>query len=173
MTITAHDPRPVLHKGWHERPLFGGCLMEYVSVLAGEPWSDDPPCTHPLLAATARSVNDLLEHDERQRLLSLAPRLLGTATRADAEHDRMVTDALVRWLDNHTPITIPSARHPRLPATLTPLQIYFTVGYAADHGQDLTALLTGLLDEYDRVTKRETVPPLTAQDLRRLHSLAA
>ena len=32
--------------------------MELASYLAGERWSAHPPCTHPLLAALARDVND-------------------------------------------------------------------------------------------------------------------
>ena len=32
--------------------------MEFASYLAGERWSDHPRCTHPLLSAVARLVND-------------------------------------------------------------------------------------------------------------------
>ena len=39
-------------------PRKGACFMEYASYLAGEDWSDHPACTHPLLAAIARHVND-------------------------------------------------------------------------------------------------------------------
>ena len=57
--------------------------MEYVSLLAGEEWSDRPACTHPLLAHEARLVNDLLSDDDRSRLVPLIGRLLGTAADSD------------------------------------------------------------------------------------------
>jgi hypothetical protein len=53
--------------------------MEYVSLLAGEMWTDEPKCTHPVLTDVARHVNDLLGDDQRQELLPLIPRLIGTA----------------------------------------------------------------------------------------------
>ncbi len=52
--------------------------MEYVSLLAGEEWSDRPDCTHPLLAHEARSVNDLLRESDRALLIPLIGRLFGT-----------------------------------------------------------------------------------------------
>ena len=41
---------PVLSRGKHRNPRKGACFMEFASYLAGEPWSDHPACTHPLLA---------------------------------------------------------------------------------------------------------------------------
>lgn len=52
--------------------------MEYVSLLAGEEWSDRPECTHDLLAHEARTVNDLLRDGDRSRLVPLIGRLFGT-----------------------------------------------------------------------------------------------
>src|SRR5262249_23591033 len=49
---------PVLSRGKHRSPRKGACFMEFASYLAGERWSDHPPCTHPLLAALARHVTD-------------------------------------------------------------------------------------------------------------------
>jgi hypothetical protein len=56
--------------------------MEYVSVLAGRRrQTDRPSCTHPVLAALARQVNDRIVDDtERARLALLAPRLIDTDT---------------------------------------------------------------------------------------------
>jgi hypothetical protein len=51
--------------------------MEFASYLAGERWSDSPPCTHPLLASLARQVNDSVSDDARQTLLSLVPDVIG------------------------------------------------------------------------------------------------
>jgi hypothetical protein len=49
---------PTLSRGKHRTPRAGACFMEFASLLAGEAWSDHPACTHPLLAAVARHVND-------------------------------------------------------------------------------------------------------------------
>jgi hypothetical protein len=51
--------------------------MEFASYLAGEHWSDHPKCTHPLLAAVARLVNDNTSDDARQRLTGLIPSVIG------------------------------------------------------------------------------------------------
>ena len=51
--------------------------MEFASYLAGERWSDHPRCTHPLLAAVARLVNDNTSDDGRQRLTGLIPSVIG------------------------------------------------------------------------------------------------
>ncbi|GIH02991.1 hypothetical protein Rhe02_10580 [Rhizocola hellebori] len=46
-------------------------------MLAGERWSDRPACTHPLLAAVARHVNDHTSEVARQRLAVLIPSVIG------------------------------------------------------------------------------------------------
>ncbi len=71
------DAMPVLSPGSHRSPRKGGCFMELASYLAGERWSDHPPCTHPLLAALARDVNDHVQNAARQRLAPLIPDVIG------------------------------------------------------------------------------------------------
>lgn len=51
--------------------------MEFASYLAGEPWSDHPRCTHPLLAAVARAVNDYSSDRARAELAPLIPSVIG------------------------------------------------------------------------------------------------
>jgi hypothetical protein len=51
--------------------------MELASYLAGERWSDHPDCTHPLLAAAAREVNDYTSDAGRSRLAELIPSVMG------------------------------------------------------------------------------------------------
>jgi hypothetical protein len=80
---------PILDAGRHQRPEAGACLMEYVSVLAGEPWSDHPRCTQPLLAAVARSVNDQVSSSARAELALVAPDL------TEATYRGHVTSAVV------------------------------------------------------------------------------
>jgi hypothetical protein len=72
------DPvMPVLSRGKHRNPRKGACFMEYASYLAGEPWSDHPACTHPLLASVARDVNDCMSDAARTRLTPLVPTVIG------------------------------------------------------------------------------------------------
>jgi hypothetical protein len=68
---------PTLSPGKHRNPRKGGCFMEFASLLAGERWSDHPACTHPLLAAVARHVNDLTSDAGRSRLAGLIPSVIG------------------------------------------------------------------------------------------------
>src|SRR5215471_3304144 len=77
-----HPPEmvPVLSRGKHRGPRQGACFMEYASVLAGERWSDHPACTHPLLAALARHVNDYTSDAGRRRLVELVPSVIGLTT---------------------------------------------------------------------------------------------
>ena len=49
---------PILSRGRHHDPGHGVCLMELTAFLAGEPHTDHPACTHPVLAAVARVAND-------------------------------------------------------------------------------------------------------------------
>src|SRR2546430_6952780 len=68
---------PLLSRGKHRNPRKGACFMELASVLAGERWSDHPACTHPLLAALARHVNDYTSDAGRRRLAELIPSVIG------------------------------------------------------------------------------------------------
>ncbi len=51
--------------------------MEFASFLAGERWSDHPKCTHPLLSALARAVNDCTSDAGRAALVPLIPDVVG------------------------------------------------------------------------------------------------
>ncbi|NEA32794.1 hypothetical protein [Streptomyces sp. SID13031] len=68
---------PVLSRGKHRNPRKGACFMEFASYLAGEPWSDHPACTDPLLAGVARDVNDCTTDAGRTRLAPLIPSVIG------------------------------------------------------------------------------------------------
>jgi hypothetical protein len=68
---------PQLSRGKHRSPRKGACFMELASFLAGERWSDHPSCTHPLLAALARLVNDYTSDSGRGRLVVLVPSVIG------------------------------------------------------------------------------------------------
>lgn len=67
-----------LEVGSHESFERGACIMELVSYVAGEPWSDHPQCTCPVLTSYAISLNDRLDTEDRQQLKGLLPKLIGT-----------------------------------------------------------------------------------------------
>ncbi len=71
------DAVPILSRGKHRRPANGACFMEFASYLAGERWSDHPACTHPLLAALARQINDRVSDAHRQQLVRAVPDVIG------------------------------------------------------------------------------------------------
>jgi hypothetical protein len=71
------DLLPILSPGKHRNPRTGACFMELASLLAGERWSDHPACTHPLLGAVARHINDHTSDAGRQRLADLIPSVIG------------------------------------------------------------------------------------------------
>src|SRR5688500_1006400 len=68
---------PQLSRGKHRSAKTGACFMEFASYLAGEPWSDSPQCTDPLLAHLARGVNDQLPDVRRDEIAPEIPRVIG------------------------------------------------------------------------------------------------
>jgi hypothetical protein len=74
-TLVVPEGLPVLAAGTHLVPEDGVCLMEYVSVLAGERFTDHPRCTEPTLAFLARLVNDTISDGGRSVLAPLAAEL--------------------------------------------------------------------------------------------------
>jgi len=91
--------------GGHDSVDDGVCLLEAVAWFAGEPHSDHPACTSPVLGAFGRRLNDLLPDDRRQELVPLVPQLVGTAgdgldeTRRAMCVDHALRVAAPRWLD--------------------------------------------------------------------------
>ncbi|GAA1897560.1 hypothetical protein [Lapillicoccus jejuensis] len=80
---------PSLAAGAHDPGDGQACVMEYVSLLGGEDWSDRPDCTHPLLAHEARTVNDELDDRDRPLLVPLVGRLFGTTDPSPAVTARL------------------------------------------------------------------------------------
>jgi hypothetical protein len=88
----ATDPAgvPILSSGSHRGPDQGACFMEYAAYLAGEPWSDRPACTHPLLAHLAREVNDRTSDAGRSALAPLVPTVIGLRDGDPSAYPRLV-----------------------------------------------------------------------------------
>lgn len=93
---------PLLRRGRHRRLEDGSCLMEYVSVLAGERFTDRPRCTARVLAHLSRLVNDRIRDEfvtfrsadqvRAAALLPLAPALVHTSP------DRVVRPVVLEHL---------------------------------------------------------------------------
>ena len=93
-----------LAKGGHSSPEAGTCIMEAVSLIAGEPFTDHPACVSPVLGAFGRALNDVLPDDERQALIRLVPLLVGTVDPAQDQVDGLrcahfiVSEWTAEWL---------------------------------------------------------------------------
>jgi hypothetical protein len=77
-----------LRRGAHRSPADGACVMEVVSMLAGERFSDRPQTACPVIGAFLRAYNDIVGDAPRQELLTCAASVVGTRN-PDAEHDRV------------------------------------------------------------------------------------
>lgn len=103
---------PMLTRGSHRSRQHGMCVMEYASMLAGEGWTDCPRCTHPVLAAVARTVNDFAASTTRQQLAAEAPRLVGARGDDDSLSARIVIlCALYASATAHSPALRPVLWH--------------------------------------------------------------
>ncbi len=101
---------PVLSRGKHRSPRKGACFMELASYLAGERWSDHPACTHPLLAAVARCVNDYTSDANRARLAGLVPSVIGLTS------DDLHVDARIALRCVRTALPVVAAERQRVMA---------------------------------------------------------
>ncbi len=87
-----------LANGAHASRDAGVCLMEAVAWFAGEEHSDRPGCTSPVLAAYARAINDLFTDSERQLLVPLIPRLVGTVDPVlDVRRCKLLADSVQKF----------------------------------------------------------------------------
>jgi hypothetical protein len=98
-----------LARGSHSGAESGTCLMEQVSLLAGEPFSDRPRCTAPALAALAQQVNDRVSDAGRDRLLPLVP-ALATAASCDPRDAWALVAACARAALAVAPDDVPARR---------------------------------------------------------------
>lgn len=121
---------PTLSAGKHEQGAGQACVMEYVSILAGEEFSDHPSCTDQVLAAAARSVNDWMTDEGRAMLVPLIGRLFGTATRGSDE----VAIQLAEFINDYVHAEI--EKNEQMPTD-----------------ERLVKYMTALLDKFDELTE--------------------
>lgn len=94
-----------LTQGSHDEPDHGMCVMEAVSFVAGEKFSDVPLCADPLLIYPMQTINDGMGN-ERKKLIPLIPRLAGS--RGQIDHSAFIddVDALFDETIRHTPANL-------------------------------------------------------------------
>ena len=96
-----------LNKGGHSSPEKGHCLLEVVSMFAGEPFGDSPACVDPVLTSFGIAWNDGMRSDaERDQLKRYIPLLPGTnhgpvlsELRAFMAMDWLIRTHTPAWLD--------------------------------------------------------------------------
>lgn len=84
MTQIIHERLAVLDtikldEGSHNSFEEGHCAMEVVSWLAGQGFTDAPGCASRVLTKYTINLNDTWKEADRQRLVPLLPRMVGTA----------------------------------------------------------------------------------------------
>ena len=84
-----------LEPGAHRAPSDGICLLELVSLMAQERFSDRPRCVCVVIAAFLRSWNDRSGHAERQALRPYARRVVGSRSRRSVTRRR--GDICLTW----------------------------------------------------------------------------
>jgi len=107
-----------LGKGKHASPGDGACVMELASMLAGEPFTDQPRSVCRVIAAYLRAYNDGADDRQRQQLYGVAARVVGTRASREVERRRAerCTELMVelhtgqprlrRWLRPSPPVCL-------------------------------------------------------------------
>jgi hypothetical protein len=86
-----------LTKGKHTSPHHGVCVMELTSMLAGEPFTDQPSSASRSIGAFLRMYNDMLDDRRRQDLYSYASQVVGTVGSKWVERTRV--ERLIGWAE--------------------------------------------------------------------------
>jgi hypothetical protein len=121
-----------LARGRHSSPREGVCVMELASMLAGEPFSDQPAAVSPVIGAFLRAYNDAATEEQRQRLYGYAADAIGT--RATRSLERRRARLCLGLLDPVEPRASWLARRLRLAAALVrPDLVAAALGRAASH----------------------------------------
>ena len=146
------DGMPTLSAGGHGQGEGKACVMEYVALLAGEAWTDEPKCTHPTLANVARFLNDRLLDEDRHLLVPMIVRLFGTnAPVNEYQFNFLLWDV-------------------RCDYGLTPHQ-RTSNSSVRDNPIKAVQFLSDIIDIYDRLSGRNETHKLTDDDMKVLVSV--
>lgn len=83
--------QPILDMGSHTNPDEGVCVMEWVSMVTNDRFTDFPACTDRYIARLAQEVNDCIGRNARQALHEFVPRLM-RARRAVVTLDELLAE---------------------------------------------------------------------------------
>jgi hypothetical protein len=155
--MTTPQFMPILGRGNHDAgPEEGACFMEFASYLAGEEWSDHPRCAHPLLAAVSITVNDHISDDQRQRLLPLVTRVIGTSA---WNNDRNVYEGMFDYANRHGVGINPTFRMmPVSNGTWSQIAVGLGIAAVSRVDADRVRFVTEMYDEFDRLAGRTPDP---------------
>lgn len=116
-----------LSRGKHHFPHEGVCVMELASMIAGEPFTDQPLSVCPVIAAFLRTYNDAIDDARRQDLYRYAAVAIGTQATWRIQQQRIVR--CLAWGEQML------ASRSRLRRLLAPVK--------TPRGSDLTAAAAG------------------------------
>jgi hypothetical protein len=85
-----------LSKGKHTSKEHGACVMELVSMLGGEPFSDHPASVSPVIGSLLRAYNDSIDDVRRQDLYAYAARVVDSRGSAELEQRRV--EHVTAWM---------------------------------------------------------------------------
>lgn len=169
---------PVLSYGAHSGPKEGACIMEMVSFMSGDEWTDVPKCSNRFISRVAQTVNDALSDGDLGMIFRDFHRLFNTTdvTEEEMEYEfckyiseRVDSDAVLLY-SGETQFNFRDV----LASYTTDGDAYSALedyGYALEYTEDseaIAGLLTDILDIYDRLSGRTEV---VTQDLLKLQSL--
>lgn len=152
---------PVLSDGPHHSPEDGACVMEMVSFMAGEEWSDTPKCADRMISMIAQSVNDFVEDHNRHLILKDFDRLFGTAL-SDMKQAVVLRNELQKMFNQSPSTYVIDLWGMKMQAKRDMDPNWDKFDY------EILNVLTRALDIFDELTGRESVPK---QDLQKLQEL--
>jgi hypothetical protein len=88
IVVLPSGQRVRLTPGRHGSPGEGACVVELASILAAEPFSDQPRCVDPVIASYLRAWNDRVAYADRQRLAPFATRIIDSRMPGDVKRRR-------------------------------------------------------------------------------------
>lgn len=171
---------PWLRQGYGNAPANGGCIMQVIDWISTGGFSDRPSCVNPALQVIAIKTNDLSSDEDRQKLLDLAPRLMGTseggpevhralaewavskarhASEARLSYDHPLVETATKWMTAARAET--NSRIITFDYECSAIS-YATVAFYAVGG-DAIDFLCEALDEYDRLTGRTEKVEITPE----------
>lgn len=147
------NPVPWLRSGVGNTPDEGGCVMQIVSWIHNHGWTDDPVCVHQIIRGWAISANDKLPDDERQELLKLVPRLMGTNF-PEREAQEALEKISIRAHDASRALRQKLHDEGVAAAQSISGQIGIVIRWKEAQGRLALACVKEMLDEFDRITGR-------------------